>query len=198
LITGDQHFVTKGSISQYYGCGTHNSHCTDDFTQEIMNMKRRNFLIQGVTALSLARLSFMSVPAIANDKETFEITHTEQEWRELLSDMEFKVLRQEATERAGTSPLLKEKRAGVYHCKGCNLGLYDAKAKYESGTGWPSFSQSLPNAIGIKEDNTLFSKRTEAHCRRCGGHLGHIFDDGPAPTGKRHCLNGVALVFKPS
>ncbi|SIS75571.1 peptide-methionine (R)-S-oxide reductase MsrB [Neptunomonas antarctica] len=159
-------------------------------------MNRRNFLIQGVTALSLARLSMVSGPAIASGNETFEITRTEQEWRELLSDMEFKVLRQEATERSGTSPLLMEKRAGVYHCKGCDLALYDAKTKYESGTGWPSFSQSLPKAIGTKEDNTLFSTRIEAHCRRCGGHLGHIFDDGPAPTGKRHCLNGVSLVFK--
>lgn len=161
-------------------------------------MNRRNFLIQSITSLSVASLSTMSINAIATEKEVFEITRTEKEWRELLTDMEFKVMRQEATERSYTSPLLKENRPGIYHCKGCDLPLYDAKTKYKSGTGWPSFYQNLPDAVATKQDNTLFTTRTEVHCRRCGSHLGHIFDDGPAITGKRHCLNGVSLTFKAS
>jgi peptide-methionine (R)-S-oxide reductase len=106
------------------------------------------------------------------------------------------VLREEDTERAGTSPLDKETRAGVYHCAGCDLAAYSSEHKYDSGTGWPSFWQSLPGTIGTKEDNSLFATRTEVHCIRCGGHFGHIFDDGPEPTGMRHCLNGAALTFR--
>ena len=126
----------------------------------------------------------------------FEVTRTDAEWRAMLSKIEYKVMRKEGTERAGSSPLDKNYAAGTYHCRGCDLPLYSSKAKYDSGTGWPSFWQSLPNAVGTKPDNTLLTKRTEVHCRRCGSHLGHIFADGPAPTGKRHCLNGVSLVFK--
>ena len=114
----------------------------------------------------------------------------------MLSKIEYKVMRKEGTERAGSSPLDKNYAAGTYHCRGCDLPLYSSKAKYDSGTGWPSFWRSLPNAVGTKPDNTLLTRRTEVHCRRCGSHLGHIFADGPAPTGKRHCLNGVSLVFK--
>jgi peptide-methionine (R)-S-oxide reductase len=113
----------------------------------------------------------------------------------MLTDIQYRVMRHEDTERAGSSPLDKNYAAGTYTCRGCDLPLYSSEAKFDSGTGWPSFFQSLPNAIGTKDDNTLFTTRTEAHCRRCGSHLGHIFDDGPAPTGKRHCLNGVSLVF---
>ena len=130
--------------------------------------------------------------------ETFEVTKTEAEWREVLSDEQYAVLREEATERAFTSPLLEEHRKGIFHCAGCDLPAYSSEAKYDSGTGWPSFWESLPDAIGTKEDNTLFMTRTEVHCRRCGGHFGHIFDDGPLPTGKRHCLNGLALTFRPA
>ena len=130
--------------------------------------------------------------------ETFEVTKTEAEWRALLDDKQFAVLRQEDTEYPGSSPLLHEKRKGNFTCAGCDLPLYSSETKFESGTGWPSFWDALPDAVGLKVDDTLFMTRTEVHCRRCGGHLGHVFDDGPPPTGKRHCINGVALKFKPA
>ena len=131
-----------------------------------------------------------------SDDKGFEIVKTEAEWKKILTPNQFAVLRKHATEKAGTSPLLKEARTGTYNCAGCDLPLYKSEDKYDSGTGWPSFTRSIENAIGTKEDNTLFVTRTEAHCRRCGGHLGHIFDDGPKPTGMRHCINGIALTFK--
>jgi peptide-methionine (R)-S-oxide reductase len=137
--------------------------------------------------------------AAALPKETFaafEVTRSDAEWRAMLTRAEYKVMRQEGTERAFSSPLDKNWADGVYHCKGCDLPLYSSEHKYDSGTGWPSFWQSLPGAVGTKPDRKLFRVRTEVHCRRCGSHLGHIFDDGPAPTGKRHCLNGISLVFK--
>jgi peptide-methionine (R)-S-oxide reductase len=127
---------------------------------------------------------------------SFEISFTEAEWRAMLTQIEFNVMREEATERPFSSPLNEETRTGIYHCKGCDLALYGSEQKYDSGTGWPSFWDALPNAIGTRDDNSLFATRTEAHCRRCGSHLGHIFDDGPQPTGKRHCLNGVSLIFR--
>lgn len=155
-------------------------------------MRRRNFLASGA-ALAMLRPGFASAA-----EERFEITRTEAEWRAMLTDTEYAVMREEETERPFTSPLNDEKRAGVFHCKGCDLPLYDASTKFESGTGWPSFSDSLPDAIETKQDRKLlFYVRTECHCRRCGSHLGHIFDDGPEPTGKRHCLNGVSLTFTP-
>lgn len=135
------------------------------------------------------------LPAAA---ESFEITRTEAEWRAILSKEQFSVLREEATERPGSSALNGEKRKGLFHCAGCDLAAYSSEHKFESGTGWPSFWQSLPGTVGTRDDNSLFMTRTEVHCRRCGGHFGHIFDDGPEPTGKRHCLNGVALTFKPA
>ncbi len=128
----------------------------------------------------------------------FEIELSDAQWRERLSPEAYKVLREHGTERAGTSPLDREKRRGVFHCAGCDLPLFDSATKFDSGTGWPSFFKPLENAIGTTEDRAFFMTRTEVHCRRCGGHLGHVFDDGPPPTGLRYCMNGVSLAFKPA
>ena len=123
---------------------------------------------------------------------------TEEEWRDRLSPEAFRVLRQDGTERAFTSPLNDEKRAGTFHCAGCDLPLFLSTTKYDSGTGWPSFWDHLPGAFGTKPDNKLWMQRTEYHCARCLGHHGHVFSDGPRPTGLRYCNNGVALVFRPA
>jgi peptide-methionine (R)-S-oxide reductase len=128
----------------------------------------------------------------------FEIVKSDDEWRRILRPAAYKVLRQHGTERAGSSPLNHEKRKGTFVCAGCDLPLFASETKYESGTGWPSFYQPLPNAIGTSTDRLLFVPRTEVHCRRCGGHLGHVFEDGPRPTGLRYCMNGVALNFVPA
>lgn len=151
---------------------------------------------RGVLALGAAGLAFWAGAGRITAAEGFEITHSEAEWRKLLTPAQYRVLREEATERAYTSPLNDEKRAGTYHCAGRDLPLYSSKTKYDSGTGWPSFWEPLPDAVGTKPDWGLLGRRTEVHCRRCGGHLGHVFDDGPKPTGKRYCMNGLALVFR--
>ena len=135
--------------------------------------------------------------AQAEDRGPFEVAFSDEEWRRRLTREQYYVLRAHGTERAGTSPLNGEKRAGTYHCAGCDLPLFSSETKYESGTGWPSFWAPLENAIGTSEDRSLFTTRTEVHCRRCGGHLGHVFEDGPPPTGLRYCMNGVALKFAP-
>ena len=153
-------------------------------------MKRRNFL-----KLSTAALAVPALGGTAFAAETFEVTRTKAEWKALLSPTQYKVMRKQGTERAGSSPLDKNWSAGSYHCQGCDLPVYSSEAKFDSGTGWPSFWQSLPNAVRTMDDRILLRVRTEVHCRRCGSHFGHIFDDGPAPTGKRHCLNGVSLKF---
>jgi peptide-methionine (R)-S-oxide reductase len=132
------------------------------------------------------------------DAGTFAIRKTDAEWRAQLTPEQFRVLREHGTERAGTSPLNNEKRKGVFHCAGCEQALFASDTKYESGTGWPSFFRPLPGAVGTKTDRSFFMTRTEVHCSRCGGHLGHVFDDGPAPTGLRYCMNGVSLKFVPA
>ncbi|MGE3747159.1 MAG: peptide-methionine (R)-S-oxide reductase MsrB [Sphingomonadaceae bacterium] len=128
----------------------------------------------------------------------FEFTLSDAEWRKRLDPQSYAVLRQADTERAFTSPLNKEHRAGTFVCKGCNLPLFSSRTKFESGTGWPSFWRPLPNAVRTSTDHVLGYARTEVHCRRCGGHLGHVFKDGPPPTGLRYCMNGVAMKFLPA
>lgn len=162
-------------------------------------MSRRKFLGgTAVAALLAAAGVYMRGPAEAADGKTFEVTKTKAEWKKLLTPEQYYVLRDEGTERPGSSPLNKEKRAGTFHCAGCELPLFSSETKYESGTGWPSFYAPLDNAVETSEDRSFFMVRTEVHCRRCGGHLGHVFDDGPPPTGKRYCMNGVAMTFEPS
>ncbi len=129
---------------------------------------------------------------------TDKVEKDDGEWRRILSPEQFHVLRQHGTERAGTSPLDKEHRKGTFRCAGCGSPLFSSQAKFDSGTGWPSFWQPLDQAVETSTDRKFFMTRTEVHCRRCAGHLGHVFDDGPAPTGQRYCMNGVATKFEPS
>jgi peptide-methionine (R)-S-oxide reductase len=134
---------------------------------------------------------------MATPENQYEVQKTEQEWHEVLTPEEFKVLRKHSTERAGTSPLDKVYEEGTYVCTGCGQPLFTSDTKFNSGTGWPSFYQPLEEAIATTVDRTLFMTRTEVHCSRCGGHLGHVFNDGPKPTGQRYCMNGVSLKFVP-
>lgn len=157
-------------------------------------------LFAGATAGS-GVLMLRHAPAAASDKPAgkFEIERTPEEWRKVLSPEQYRILRDHGTERAFTHPYDKLYDAGVYHCAGCDLPLYSSTTKYDSRTGWPSFWQPLENAIGTKEDRSLWLMvRTEVHCRRCGGHLGHVFDDGPPPTKLRYCMNGAAMKFVPA
>jgi peptide-methionine (R)-S-oxide reductase len=148
--------------------------------------------------LSIAALAAASSAVrAAAPKGTFEITKTDEEWKKILSPEAHYVLRKHGTERAGTSPLDKIYDPGMYHCAGCDLPLFSSETKYDSTTGWPSFWAPLDGALGMSIDRSLFSVRTEVHCRRCGGHQGHVFPDGPKPTGQRYCINGVALKFVP-
>jgi peptide-methionine (R)-S-oxide reductase len=166
-----------------------------------MQMKRQAFL--GTTTSLLATIFTgcglgKDARAAAGQTEHFEVEHSDAQWQKLLTPEQYAVLRKQATELAWSSPLENEKRAGTYSCAGCELALFSSKAKFDSGTGWPSFYEPLPNAVRTRTDNSVFMERTEVHCRRCGGHLGHVFDDGPPPTGLRYCMNGVALTFHPA
>jgi peptide-methionine (R)-S-oxide reductase len=134
---------------------------------------------------------------IAMTDENFDVKRSDEEWKERLTPTAYAVLRQHGTERAFTSPLNGEKRPGTFACAGCGQELFSSSDKYESGSGWPSFVRPLPGAVGTDTDATHGMVRTEVHCARCGGHLGHVFDDGPRPTGERFCMNGVALDFRP-
>jgi peptide-methionine (R)-S-oxide reductase len=132
---------------------------------------------------------------MATSKQQFEISKTDEEWRKTLTPAQYQVLRKHGTERAGTSPLDREKRHGTFACAGCGLPLFSSETKFDSGTGWPSFWTPLENSVGTSTDRSLFMTRIEVHCRRCGGHLGHVFEDGPPPTGLRYCMNGAAMSF---
>jgi peptide-methionine (R)-S-oxide reductase len=145
----------------------------------------------GSTDVAVAHVS-------AGNPATFEVTHTDAEWRKLLTPDQYAVLRQDGTEPPFTSPLLNEERPGTFACAGCDLELFSSTTKFDSHTGWPSFWAPLANAVGTTGDTSLGVLRDAVHCRRCGGHLGHVFDDGPKPTGLRYCMNGVALTFKPA
>ena len=144
-----------------------------------------------------ATLRWLGGTEPARAAEKFEIEKTDAEWRAQLTPEQYEILRKEGTERPWTSPLLKEHRKGTFACAGCDLPLFSSETKFDSGTGWPSFFKPLDNAVATRQDRTYGMARTEVHCRRCGGHLGHVFDDGPKPTGLRYCMDGVALVFRP-
>lgn len=156
-------------------------------------LTRRGFLTAataGVVGTVLHERIGFATPA-------FEVTKTDAEWRKILTPDQYAVLRHDATEQPFSSPLDKEKRRGTFACAGCGLDLFSSATKFDSRTGWPSFWAPLDNAVGTTRDTALGMVRTAVHCRRCGGHLGHLFDDGPKPTGLRYCMNGVAMVFKP-
>jgi len=162
--------------------------------------ERRTLIFAGLGALTVLPFAhrFSATPALAAGATRFEYTLTDAQWRAKLSGLAYDVLRHEATERPYSSPLNDEHRRGTFVCKGCALPLFSSTTKFDSGTGWPSFYAPLRGAVGTTTDRTLMMERTEVHCRRCGGHLGHVFDDGPKPTGLRYCMNGAAMTFTPT
>jgi len=162
-----------------------------------MMIDRRILLASAAGLLSLVAFRWLRAePAQAAEK--FEIEKTDAEWRAQLTPQQYDILRKQGTERPGSSPLLNEHRKGTFACAGCDLPLFSSDTKFESGTGWPSFYQPLPNAVTTTTDRSFFMTRTEVNCSRCAGHLGHVFDDGPKPTGLRYCMNGVAMKFVPA
>jgi peptide-methionine (R)-S-oxide reductase len=165
-------------------------------TNLIERMSRRAWLVGGCSVAAIAGIWWMREDTASAGP--FEITKSDDEWRRLLKPAAYNVLRHHGTERPYSSPLNKEHRKGTFVCAGCALPLFASDTKFESGTGWPSFYKPLPDAIGTSTDHLMIVARTEVHCRRCGGHLGHVFEDGPPPTGLRYCMNGVALRFEPT
>ena len=161
----------------------------------LIELNRREIL--GVTGVGAVALLLTRVPAVAKPAH-FQVSYSDGEWRKRLGAQRFAVLREAATERPFSSPLDEEHRKGVYSCAGCALPLFPSSTKFDSGTGWPSFWAPLKNAVLARSDHSLMMERTEVLCRRCGGHLGHVFDDGPKPTGLRYCMNGLALKFRPA
>ena len=163
---------------------------------ELMNIDRRAFI--GVAGAAGAALTFFSVGRAKGANRSFEFALSDSEWRRRLGPERYRILREAGTERPYSSPLNKEHRRGTFACAGCGLPLFSSTTKFDSGTGWPSFFRPLPNAVTTRADHSLLMERTEVLCRRCGGHLGHVFDDGPRPTGLRYCMNGLALKFVPA
>jgi peptide-methionine (R)-S-oxide reductase len=164
-----------------------------------MRIDRRSLLgLGGVGLAGGAAFWFVRGEAGTVPESGASFRLSDAEWRRRLSPAAYAVLRRGETERSGSSPLDREHRRGTFRCAGCDLPLYSSADKYDSGTGWPSFTRPLAGAVGTRPDDTLFMRRTEVHCRRCGGHLGHVFDDGPRPTGQRWCMNGAALRFVPA
>jgi peptide-methionine (R)-S-oxide reductase len=162
-------------------------------------LQTRRGLLGATGVAAIAGLAaYVTGGAPAARAASFEVQYSPAEWRRRLGSARFEILREEGTEPPFTSPLLKEHRKGIFACAGCDLPLYSSAAKYDSHTGWPSFFKALPHSVANKRDLTFGMVRTEEHCRRSGGHLGHVFDDGPRPTGQRHCINGLSLTFKPA
>jgi peptide-methionine (R)-S-oxide reductase len=166
-------------------------------------MPTRRSLLLGASAIAASgAFAFLLLrrpgTTVAASGETFEVNHTPEEWKKILTPDQYAVLREADTERPYTSPLNHEKRDGIFACAGCDLPLFSSKTKFDSGTGWPSFYAPLDNAVRNSDDWSFGMQRSEIHCRRCGGHLGHVFDDGPPPTGMRYCMNGLALKFVPA